>query len=182
MKLAIVLITELFALRVKNVCEKLIFFDKFQLLRRYPLLVTPLIACSLREHRVYLRGALNRIGLKSCVEVGKLESTRRRFREETQARTFISQITTDAGSSSSTPGAKGNLWSRSKSYIDVGSIADKCPRFQENPLSRGEDIGCFLKRSYIFYGQSQPDKDCVLYNLPRLERCALLFRNCFLRK
>lgn len=40
------------------------------------------IGLTLRKYRVYSEEALNRIGLKSCVEVGKLENSRRQFRRE----------------------------------------------------------------------------------------------------
>jgi hypothetical protein len=99
------------------------------------------------EPRVHFEAALNRIEPKPCVAVGRLgkstghrseERERERERErETRVRTFISQITSSRrGERSSTPAAKGNLWPRSKSYIDVESITDKCPRFEENPVKQ----------------------------------------------
>jgi len=73
------------------------------------------------------------------VAVGRLASTRVQGKRERKrkTRTFISQITSSRREErSSTPAAKGNLWLRSKSYIDVESITDKCPRFEENPVKQ----------------------------------------------
>lgn len=79
-------------------------------------------------------------------------------------------------------GAKGNLWSRSESYIDVGSIADKCPRFQENPLSSGEDVGCLLKELHFLRRKLARQRLRSLQSSQAQKIYALVLGNCFLRK
>lgn len=129
-------------------------------------------AASIREHRVYLEVTLNRIGSKSCVEVGKARKHKALVQEkrETQARTFISQITaTDAGNVRVHLQLK-KTYGPDRSRISRQEVSrDKCLRFEENPLSNGGDIGCFP--NYIFCSDEVGQK--IAFSLRKLRKMCL---------